>query len=114
MDNILLTPSALIDLLSQIDELNDYNISVTEAIDGKIQIQVGESTYSVDTHNAAEVSVDPSAIDQVTEENMNAYESMENSGNIELSEPIESGIITNAVKSLLLGGLIRLVPKLLR
>lgn len=114
MDNVLLTPAALIELLISIDELSQYDISVTEAIDGKIQIQVGQSTYSVDTSNAASVTVDESVVDTVTDENMQAYQALESSGNIELSEPIESGIIKNTVKALLLGGLIRLVPKLLK
>ena len=55
--NIIFTPASLLEILNQIDELKDYNISVTETLDGNIQIEIGDSTYQIDTDNIEEVEV---------------------------------------------------------
>ena len=39
MDSIVFTPASLIDLLSQIEELKDYDIGISETIDGQIQLK---------------------------------------------------------------------------
>lgn len=114
MNDVLFTPAALLDLLMQIDELNGYNINVSESIDGDMQICIGDSVYSIDTDNAVNVSVDDSVIDTVEDENLTAYRELEESGSVEVTEPIESGILKSAVKSLLVGGMIRLASKLLK
>ena len=116
MDQLLFTPAALLDLLSQVDELKDVNVGVTETIDGKLQIQVGESTYIVDGENATQVEVDDSTFELVDEANIEGYNNVdgvdvEDYGD---TEPVTSGIIKELAKSLLLGGMIRLSAKLLK
>ena len=113
-NNIVFTPSAVIHLLTEIDDLKDKNISLSELDGGKLQISVGTSTYDILTSTSLEVEVDEDVLEAVVEENIQTYEELVDVEDIEISEPVESGIITGLVKSLLLGGLIRLAPKLLK
>ena len=113
MDSILFTPASLIDLLSKVDELSDLEIGISETLDGGLQLTVGQSTYMIDTSDAREVRVDDSVVQAVEETNLQTYESLDDSVDVEMSDtPIESGILKELAKSLLLGGLIRLSAKL--
>ncbi len=115
--NIIFTPASILELLNQIDELKDYQLGISETIDGKLQLVVGDSTYEIDTENTKEVSVSEEVADSVEEINQEAYNDLvEDSKFIDESEfeTIESGIIKEAIKSLLLGGAIKLVTKLLK
>ena len=49
MENIVFTPASLIDLLSKIDELSEFNVGITETIDGDLQLEIGDSIYSIQT-----------------------------------------------------------------
>lgn len=112
MESIVFTPASLIDLLSQIEELNDNAIGISETIDGKIQLNVGESSYIIDTDVATDVIVDEQTVEQVEDTNFEAYESLDESIEVSVPEdgdvPIESGIIKELAKTLLVGGLVRL------
>lgn len=113
LQSIVFTPAAVLDLLSQIDELKDRNISLTQTLSNDIQIQIGESVYVISSDDATEVSVDDSVVEEVEELNESAYQDLDNM-DVELSEePIESGLLKELAKSLLLGGMIRLSKKLL-
>lgn len=114
MDSILFTPAALIDLLSKIDELADTDIGITETIDGQLQLTVGESTYGIDTSDATTINVDEQTVDQVEDVNMSAYESLDETIDVSSPETVESGILKEIAKSLLLGGMIRLSSKLIK
>lgn len=113
---ILFTPAALLDLLSQIDELKSIDVGITETLDGLLQLQVGNSTYIIDATSATRVSVDSSVLDTVDDANMQAYEELASSGNIELNtlNPISSGVLKELAKTLLVGGMVRLSAKLLK
>lgn len=113
MDELLFTPAAVLDLLTQIEELKDHNINVIDSGDS-IQIQIGDSTYKVNTSSANDIEVEEDVVSEVSDINTDAYDELEASGTVELSEPVESGLLKSAVKSLLLGGLIRLVPDLMK
>lgn len=118
MDTILFTPSSLIDLLSKIDELADIPVSLTETIDGDIQLEVGDSVYLIQSEEAEEVSVDESVVDKIEDTNLEAYENLDSDVDVTLqddeSESVESGILKEVAKSLLLGGMIRLSAKMLK
>ena len=114
MCEILFTPAALLDLLTQIDELSGLEIGLTETFDDKLQLQIGDSTYELEGENITEVQVDESEIDAIQDANLSAYQDLADTGEIELSQPVTSGIIKELAKSLLLGGMIRLSAKLLR
>ena len=114
MDELLFTPASLLSLLSQIDELKDTYIGVTETIDGQLQLQVGPSIYMIANEEVNDVSVDDSVVKQIDDINNSAYEALEASGDIDLEDPVESGILKEIAKTLLVGGLVRLGSKLLR
>lgn len=116
MQEIMFTPAALLDLLSQIDELKDVNIGITETIDSQIQLQIGDSTYILKEDDATEIRVDSSVIDAVEDANIHAYEDLADSGQINLdsSEPIESGVLKELAKTLFVGGIVRLSAKFLK
>lgn len=113
MDEVVFTPAAILDFLTQIDELSDKSIELTEQ-DSTINVMIGNSVYQLNTESAEDIVVDESVVEQVAEVNDEAYDELEASGSVDLSEPVESGIIKSIAKSLLLGGMIRLAPKLLK
>lgn len=121
MTDIVITPSGLLDLLSQIDELKDVNVGLTETADGDLQLQVGESTYQIDTSNATDVEVDEQVVDTIQDVNLDTYEELGESEDMDVAdmdvadyEPVESGLIKSLAKTLLLGGLVKLTSKMLK
>ena len=109
MSEIVLTPAALLDLLSKIDELSSYDIGLTESMSGGFQLQIGNSIYNIDSDNATDVRVSDEVVDTIGEVNSEAYDNIEES-----EDYIESGIIKELAKTLLIGGLVRLSGKILR
>lgn len=117
MDTILFTPASLLDLLSKIDELSEYEIGVAETIDGQLQLTIGDSTYLIDNDNATDVSVDETVVESIEDVNLDAYENLDDDIDVTIydeGEPIESGILKEVAKTLLVGGLVRLGSKLLK
>lgn len=114
--NIIFTPAAILDLLYQIDELKEYDLGVSETLDGKLQLTIGDSIYEIDTENVSEVTVPEEVSESIEDINTEAYEDLVESDDFEMSDNdvVESGLIKEAVKSLLLGGAIRLATKLLK
>ena len=47
MEQQLFTPAALLSLLSQIDELKDKQLELTETLDGTMQLCIGDSVYTM-------------------------------------------------------------------
>lgn len=114
MDQLLFTPAALLDFLIQIEELKDKDINVAEGLDGSLQITIGDSAYEISNDNVEEILVEEEIVDKVDDINMDAYEELSESGEVSLDEPIQSGIIKEALKTLLVGGMVRLTGKLLK
>lgn len=113
MDEILLTPAALLDLLSQIDELSEYDIGLTEELNGDIQLTIGNSIYSISNDKTVDIPVDSYVVNNISDINIHTYETLSDQCNIDLI-PVESGVIKEIAKSLLVGGLVRLTNKLLK
>lgn len=115
MDEIVFTPAAILDLLRQIEELKDKDISVSDIPGDTIQIQIDDSTYSVDTTKATDIEVDSEVVEDVADVNDDTYEKLSSGDDVivEELEDVESGIIKEIVKTLAVGGLIRLTNKLL-
>ena len=114
---ILFTPSSLLDLLTHIEELNAYNINVTESGDGNVYIKIGESSYKVDTSKVTDVIVEEDVVDTVEDANDEGYSQLEESSEISIEDDpdkVESSIIKEIAKTLLLGGMVRLSAKWLR
>lgn len=117
MGSIVFTPASLLDLLSKIDELSEYDLDVSETFDGDLQLTIGDSTYLIESDEAVDIPADDSVVDAVEEANLDAYENLDDSvefNMIDEGEPIESGILKETAKTLLVGGLVRLTGKLLK
>lgn len=116
MDNneILFTTASLLDFLQQIDELSDKDIILNED-DSAITVTIGESTYSINKTDAEEVEVPDDVVDEVSEINETAFEELDDVeySEIDEDETVEGGIISEALKTLAVGGLVRLAGKIL-
>lgn len=115
MDNneILLTPAALLDFLRQVDELADKDIILDEN-DSAITVTIGDSTYSINKSDAEEIEVPDEVVDEVAEINENTYEEIDDVEYTEIEdEVVEGGIISEALKTLAVGGLVRLAGKIM-
>ena len=115
MDNeILFTPAALLDFLRQIDELSDKDIIVDEN-ETAITVTIGNSTYNIEKNDAEEVEVEDEVVDEIATINETTYEEIDDIEYEEISdeEVVEGGLITEALKTLAVGGLVRLTGKIL-
>lgn len=122
MEQYIFTPSSVLDLLTQINELSEYEIGFTETFDNKFRLTVGDSVYDIEPESVQTLKVDDSTISDIQDTNMEAYESLESEGVIGIANEdisnkddveIESGIIKEALKTLLVGGMVRLTGKML-
>ena len=110
-NEVMFTSVALLDLLLQIDELNDYDIGLSETQDGNLQLQVGTSTYIINNNDTTTISVDDEIVDEISETAEDAYEDLLDD-TAELSEfnnddtaddiPIEGGLLKDVAKKHLL------------
>lgn len=112
-ESILFTPAAVLDLLCQIDELSHLDIGMTETMDGKFQCQIGDSIYEIDSSNATDIKLDDDIVDKIEDTNEQAYDEIVSEFD-DTYQPIESGIIKELAKTLLLGGMIRIGSKMLK
>ena len=110
----LFTSVALLDFLRQIDELSDLDIDLIDTGDN-LTVKIGESSYNIDLKQAEEVEVEEDTVEQVNDIADEALEDLEPKG-VEIPEDteevVEGGIIKEALKSLLVGGMVRLTSKL--
>lgn len=104
-ETLILTPSALFSFLSQIDELMGKEITVED--NGQdIEVNIGESKYVLQP--GVELSdVDSEVVDTIDEINSDGYVDSE------LEQPVEGGIIKELIKTLAIGGLVRLTKNAL-
>ena len=122
MEQILFTPSALLSILTQIDELRDKEIEVTENLDNTLQLRIGESVYAINEEQPVEFEVDEEVVEQVEELNEDTYIDLQESGDIDMdfvteidedSTAVEGGILSELFKTLAVGGMVRLTSKML-
>ena len=112
--DLVFTPASILDLLSQIDELQGYELRLTETDRGSLQLKVGDSTYEISEETIEEVEAPVEVVDTIENINEDAYEDLLESSEFESNfDTIKSGIVKEAIKSLLLGGAIKLIKKLL-
>lgn len=112
MSNVVLTPSALLGFLNEIEELKDKEITFDESDEG-ISVVIGGNEYILDASDSIEVELDDQSFDEVEEANDEGYEEIDD---LEATDDdyIEGGIIKELVKTLALGGLIRLTKNALK
>ncbi len=113
MQELVFTPAALLGLLTQIDELKDLDIQIVET-SNNIQLSIGGSTYIIGDYEATDIKVEPDVIEDIEDANSSAYQELESLGEIDLSESVESGVLKQIAKTLMVGGLVRLTSKLLK
>ena len=106
MDELVFTPAAVLDLLSSIEELKDYDIDFQETSSG-ITFSVGESQYEIKNNSAEPVEVPEEVVDEVAEINEENYEPYASDD----GEAVEGGLIQELIKTLAIGGLVRLTKK---
>ena len=114
-NEILLTPAALLDFLRQVDELADKDISVDDT-GSALNITIGDSSYSINFSDAETVEVPDEVVEEVAEINENTYEEIDDVEYTEVSdeeEVVEGGIIKEVLKTLAVGGMVRLAGKVL-
>lgn len=103
---LLLTSVSLFDILSQISELSSCKIDVSDT-GTSISIKIDDNTYVVKSSSNDIVSAPESVVQDVSEIVDTEY------GRSNSSENIESGVLKEIVKTLAVGGLVRLSAKLL-
>ena len=113
MNSIVFTPAAVLDLLTQIDELDGYEVGISETPDSHIQLTVGSSVYDISDSVVSDVPAGQQTVDEVADINEEAYENLSEQSGVDVV-PIESGILKEITKTLLVGGLVRLTKKLLK
>lgn len=111
MEELVFTPAAVLDLLSQIDELKDLDVGISETPDG-IQVQIGDSIYMISDNNFQDIEVSEEVVEEISDLNNTTYDEI-SSDNVISDETVESGIIKEIAKTLLVGGVARLVKKFL-
>ena len=110
---LLLTPASLVDFLSQIDELSEKSISLNSDNE-YIEVSIGEATYRIRPQDEVNVPVSVDDIDEVNDAADDTYDELVDNGYIENSGEIESGLIRELIKTLAIGGMVRLAAKKLK
>ena len=114
MDQLVFTSSSIIDLLSQIEEFKDLDISISHSGD-IIELKIGDSVYSLATNNATDIEVPSDVVYEVQDVNDDAYNNMSSDIFVtDDSEVVESGVLKEIVKTLLVGGMVRLTSNILK
>lgn len=112
MDQLVFTSASILDLLSSIDELKDKNINLTETESG-ISITIGESTYEINTADAVEVEVDEEVVEEIDEVTSEAYSELSDNG-VDVQDEVEGGPIKELIKTLMLGGMVKMTANMLK
>lgn len=110
---LLLTPASLVDFLSQIDELSEKSISLNSDNE-YIEVSIGEATYRIRPQDEVNVPVSVNDIDEVNDAADDTYDELVDNGYVENSDEIESGLIKELIKTLAIGGMVRLAAKKLK
>lgn len=112
-DNMLvLTPSALLTFLANIEELRDLDIDMVES-DSTIQVKIGESIYTLESPEDSEIQINGDAVEELDDINEEGYDELANEDVIDHLEEVEGdvvegGVIKELIKTLAVGGLVRL------
>ena len=106
MNETVITTTGLMEILTQIDELADYDITVSDDSNGDITISIGDSVYNVSPSETVEVPDE--VVEDLAEINDDVYEQSEYADD---EEYISSGVMKEVAKTLLVGGLVRLASK---
>lgn len=101
--SFVMTSSGLAALLSQIEELKDADISLSVESDGWT-VQIGDATYKIENPAPSEIAVSEDAIEDLEEIDEDCWEDVEDG----IIEPVNGGVLKEVLKTLAVGGLVRL------
>lgn len=114
MSDILFTPAAVLDMLSQIDELNDKELGLEENDDINLVFTIGDSRYEISGKRATRVHTDSKNYESAMDADDECLHDLEEEDRIDIQDAVEGGIIKETVKTLLVGGLVRLTSRLVK
>lgn len=106
----VLTISGLITFLSEIEQLKGLDIGISES-DDNLCINIGDDTYCIQSPEDSVVEVDSDVVDSIEEIDQEGWDEIPDV--IEEDEPVEGGIIKELIKTLAIGGLVRLTKNAL-
>lgn len=107
---LVLTPSAILAFLSEIEELQAVDISLEEN-ENCLNIMIGDNVYKLESSDYIEVPVADEVVDTISELNEEGYQELMDGTEVSTyqdEELIEGGIIKELIKTLAIGGLVRL------
>lgn len=109
------TPVGILEILSQISELDDYELGLQEDPNGDVRIFVGESQYIIKSSSLDKLVVPENVSDSIENIDKDTADEILDAGAEERShsDVVESGVLREIVKSMLVGGAIRMIKKLL-
>ena len=109
MDELVFTPSAVLNLLLEIPELEGMDISVQETESG-ITITIGDNSYNIEVSPSSQIEIDDDAIEEIADIDEEGYQELDAAND----EPVEGGVIKELAKTLMIGGLVRLTGSALK
>lgn len=110
----LFTSAAILEMLTQIKELDPYDIEVVEVDENRLHINVGDSSYFVDSSIAETIDVSEDVIETVEEVTDETFQDVnEELGNSEF-EAVEGGLIKDMIHTMLLGGAVKFISNSLK
>lgn len=114
MADILFTPASVLDLLTQISELNEIDISMTES-EESITFEIGENIYKITDESAIDVTVSEEDYNAVQDTQDEVLQDLESEG-IAVSDdaPVEAGILKGLLDAITIGGLVKLGVDILK
>lgn len=104
--SLVLTTSGLMTFLAEIEQLNGLDLAIEE-VDNGLQISIGDDVYTLETKAESVVEVAPEAIDDIDNIDEEGWDEISDTFN-DAVEPVEGGIIKEVLKTLAIGGLVRL------
>lgn len=112
---LVLTPSGLIAFLSQIEELDGKDsLAISEADDGSgLTIYIGDSTYRLQPEFDSEIEVSSEVVDEIADIDDSGYDDLGDDFE-EVDEDIEGGILKELIKTLAIGGLVRMTKNAIK
>lgn len=113
---MLFTSASILDLLVGIEELSSYTIKVTDRGDGELEVAIGDSVYTLKPKDETTAEVEDAQLEEIQDHIESAYQdSVDENEEMELldAEPVQSGILKELVKTLAIGGMVRLTTKML-
>lgn len=113
---LVLTPSGLIAFLSQIEELDGKDsLAISEADDGSgLTVYIGDSTYRLQPEFDSEVEVAPEVVDELSSIDDSGYDDLGDDFEEIDDEAIEGGILKELIKTLAIGGLVRMTKNAIK